>query len=264
MLVYISQVKEVCDALTTCGCLISKYEQIATNLNGLSVEYRPFVVVITASREPFTLDEIVSILVDVEAQQQTFDRADSISASVARDSLDDSNHPSYEERNSKFARLNSTRQQYSQGGGSRVRSKLQCQLCGKIGYLVDRCWYRFDETFPGVSTSGSKASSATHSPSMNMSVFTMTGVRHSCCCSGHSSFTISRTSLVAKAVGVDYNGTCKGIVGSGKALPISKIETTGYSSSSILIGALFVMRGLGCCCRRDLNMVAFMSLIQVC
>lgn len=31
-------------------------------------------------------------------------------------------------------------------------NKLQCQLCGKIGHTVQKCYYRFDETFEGVSS----------------------------------------------------------------------------------------------------------------
>ncbi|KAE8710348.1 L-ascorbate oxidase-like protein [Hibiscus syriacus] len=53
---FITKVKELCDALAACGSPVSEYEQIATILNGLSSEYRPFVAIITASWEPFTLD----------------------------------------------------------------------------------------------------------------------------------------------------------------------------------------------------------------
>ncbi|KAL4346352.1 hypothetical protein GQ457_17G022290 [Hibiscus cannabinus] len=43
-----------------------------------------------------------------------------------------------------------TRPYRQSAGGGRGRSgrmKLQCQLCGKLGHLVDRCWHRFDENF---------------------------------------------------------------------------------------------------------------------
>ncbi|KAL4346986.1 hypothetical protein GQ457_17G007930 [Hibiscus cannabinus] len=36
------------------------------------------------------------------------------------------------------------------GARGRGRSKLQCQLCGKNGHSVDRCWHRFDQSFSGV------------------------------------------------------------------------------------------------------------------
>ncbi|KAL4291920.1 hypothetical protein GQ457_14G001400 [Hibiscus cannabinus] len=65
---FVTQVKEVCDLLTTLGSKVSEIEQVATILNGLSAEYDPFVAVITGSKEPYTLDSTVSVLVDVETR----------------------------------------------------------------------------------------------------------------------------------------------------------------------------------------------------
>ncbi|KAL4351186.1 hypothetical protein GQ457_06G025160 [Hibiscus cannabinus] len=36
------------------------------------------------------------------------------------------------------------------GARGRGRARLQCQLCGKNGHSVDRCWHRFDQSFAGV------------------------------------------------------------------------------------------------------------------
>ncbi|KAL4280113.1 hypothetical protein GQ457_03G032700 [Hibiscus cannabinus] len=33
------------------------------------------------------------------------------------------------------------------------RPRVQCQLCGKLGHLVDRCWHRFDQSFKGIAQS---------------------------------------------------------------------------------------------------------------
>lgn len=38
----------------------------------------------------------------------------------------------------------------NRGGRNWSRSRHQCQLCGKIGHLVQTCYHRFDETFSGV------------------------------------------------------------------------------------------------------------------
>ncbi|KAL4318794.1 hypothetical protein GQ457_18G006500 [Hibiscus cannabinus] len=40
--VYLSRIKEVCDALQSCGSSITDVEHIASILNGLSKEYQPF------------------------------------------------------------------------------------------------------------------------------------------------------------------------------------------------------------------------------
>ncbi|KAL4311311.1 hypothetical protein GQ457_01G013890 [Hibiscus cannabinus] len=72
MRTYLTQVKEVCDALSACGSSVTDIEHIATILNGLPMEYQSFVAVITTSKDPFTLDGVRSALVDAEAQLKGF------------------------------------------------------------------------------------------------------------------------------------------------------------------------------------------------
>ncbi|KAL4354130.1 hypothetical protein GQ457_06G027390 [Hibiscus cannabinus] len=146
MRAYVSQVKEICNALASSGSPISDLETIATILNGLSLEYQPFVAVITASREPFTLDAAISVLLDAEVQLSSFNPLSDISstlnvvqASVA--TLDTNKEGSSATRP---YRQSSSR---AIGRGRSGRMRLQCQLCGKLGHLVDRCWHRFDENF---------------------------------------------------------------------------------------------------------------------
>ncbi|GMI71657.1 hypothetical protein like AT1G34070 [Hibiscus trionum] len=66
MRMFVSQVKEICNALAACGSPIFDLEKIATILNGLPLEYQPFVAVITSSQQPFTLDAAISVLFDAE------------------------------------------------------------------------------------------------------------------------------------------------------------------------------------------------------
>ncbi|MBA0754551.1 hypothetical protein Gogos_021450, partial [Gossypium gossypioides] len=60
---------KICDTLAACGNSLSEIEHVATILNGLPVEYDPFIVVIAASREPVSLEGACSILVDAETRQ---------------------------------------------------------------------------------------------------------------------------------------------------------------------------------------------------
>ncbi|KAL4280713.1 hypothetical protein GQ457_03G011590 [Hibiscus cannabinus] len=73
---FVSKVKEVCDAIASCGSSISDLENIATIFNGLPGEYQLFVAVITANRDPYTLDEAVSILFDVQTQLHSFNHTE--------------------------------------------------------------------------------------------------------------------------------------------------------------------------------------------
>ncbi|KAL4341413.1 hypothetical protein GQ457_08G025180 [Hibiscus cannabinus] len=68
MCTYVSHVKEFCNALATCGSLISDLEMIVTILNDLPMEYQPFLAMIMANHDLFTLDAAVSMLFDAETQ----------------------------------------------------------------------------------------------------------------------------------------------------------------------------------------------------
>lgn len=43
------------------------------------------------------------------------------------------------------------------GRGHHFQQKIICQLCGKSGYTVQRCYYRFDISFSGINTSSSNS-----------------------------------------------------------------------------------------------------------
>ncbi|KAE8710243.1 Adenylate kinase 4 [Hibiscus syriacus] len=161
---YISQVKEICDALASCGSPVPELEHIATILNGLSVEYRPVVTVLSASRDALTLEGVVSVLVDAETQQKNFSRFDNITAAANVAQV----KTSMDEKTARFARQDQVASERhvtynAQAGRGRGRVKMQCQLCGKNGHLVNRCWYRFDKSFSGVDESDPRSSDSRNS-----------------------------------------------------------------------------------------------------
>ncbi|MBA0732587.1 hypothetical protein Gogos_016665 [Gossypium gossypioides] len=64
---YLSQIKEVCDTLIAYGSPISDIEHIATILNDLPKYYDSFITVITSSHEPYTLDQVTTILMNAKS-----------------------------------------------------------------------------------------------------------------------------------------------------------------------------------------------------
>ncbi|KAK8663682.1 hypothetical protein V6N13_083489 [Hibiscus sabdariffa] len=50
-------------------------------------------------------------------------------------------------------------------GRERSRNHFQCQLYGKLGHLVDRCYHRFDKSYASVIVSGFKSNATDESPS---------------------------------------------------------------------------------------------------
>ncbi|KAE8697713.1 hypothetical protein F3Y22_tig00110610pilonHSYRG00140 [Hibiscus syriacus] len=162
MRVYLTRVKEICDALASCGCAVSHVGHVANILKGLPREYQPFMAVITTMKDTLSLDDLYTVLLDAEAQLAGFDdQLESLPMSahlahreVVCDSYDRDRHESKSVRSSSASRA---------GGRGRGRHRIQCQLCGKLGHLVDRCWHRYDEDFTCVTSDSrsNKGQSAT-------------------------------------------------------------------------------------------------------
>ncbi|KAL4296987.1 hypothetical protein GQ457_12G011000 [Hibiscus cannabinus] len=71
---YTMVIKHTCDLLAACGSAISNVEHIATILNGFPIEYEPSIAAITASKESYIVDNIVSILVDAKTRMEETSR----------------------------------------------------------------------------------------------------------------------------------------------------------------------------------------------
>ncbi|KAL4387238.1 hypothetical protein GQ457_09G012730 [Hibiscus cannabinus] len=124
------------------------------------------------------------------------------------------------QRDSQYKPQYSRFQQGRGNRGGRGRVRLQCQLCGKYGHSVDRCWHRFNQDFAGVMAT-SNESADVHLRAMH--------------------HTTPDESKVVN--GVDYNGPGKLVVGNGHSLQISK---TGYAflpteSRALVINDLLVV-----------------------
>ncbi|KAE8696738.1 Aminomethyltransferase [Hibiscus syriacus] len=73
MCVYLTRVKEICDALASCGYVVSHVGHVASILKGLPREYQPFMAVITTMKDTLSLDDLYTVLLDAEAQLAGFD-----------------------------------------------------------------------------------------------------------------------------------------------------------------------------------------------
>ncbi|KAL4335327.1 hypothetical protein GQ457_07G027260 [Hibiscus cannabinus] len=158
---YTVKIKEICDLLALSGHTVSEVEHIATILNGLPPEFAPFVAVITASQVPYSLDGVVSVLVDAESRlMDTFETPVGINFSQYQS--DEASGKTEFQSSSNQSRGRGFRSRPYRGGRFRGRSsgRPQCQLCGKIGHLVDTCWYRFDENFKGISSQQTRQTEA--------------------------------------------------------------------------------------------------------
>ncbi|MBA0754697.1 hypothetical protein Gogos_000001, partial [Gossypium gossypioides] len=138
---YLLKIKSFCDNLANCGEMVSEYEHVTAILNGLSIDFESVITIISASPIPYSVQTISTLLLDAEAQQQTL--LASIPAATnmitTQSSQNNGEIPSYRPPNPSSFR--------GQGKGRSNNSRLQCQLCGKPGHLVDRCYFCFDQNY---------------------------------------------------------------------------------------------------------------------
>ncbi|KAG8477612.1 hypothetical protein CXB51_030157 [Gossypium anomalum] len=140
---FLMKVKSFCDRLAGCGEIISEQEHVTAILNGLPADYESVVTIITASPVPYSVQGITTMLLDAEACQQLTQLTMMDSPSSANTV---SNAPAVSASNSPPSyRPNSNSR--GRGRGRFSSSRVQCQLYGRSGHLVDWCYHRFDTTY---------------------------------------------------------------------------------------------------------------------
>ncbi|GMI87222.1 hypothetical protein HRI_002391500 [Hibiscus trionum] len=200
---YTMAIKEICDLLGSCGNSVSQIEQIATILNGLPIEYEPTVAAITASKMAYTVDNVVSILVDAETRLEDSSRFPvGINYTKFAPKQTSSSGNVDEERKPSVNTSNSFK--------GKVRP--QCQLCGKVGHLVDRCWHRFDKGFKGVFAQSRDDSTGTK-PQANMCT----------CCSS------SKEATYSPYVACAGDGSAEGVDEGAQVHSLTVAGTTSFS-----------------------------------
>ncbi|KAE8676092.1 Protein NRT1/ PTR FAMILY 6.2 [Hibiscus syriacus] len=175
MRVYLTRIKEVCDALASCGSSVSQVEHVVkTQLAGF------------------------------DAQPENLP----MSASVAQGQLHGVSTRSAASH--EFKQQSSTIRSGRTGG--RGRARLQCQLCGKNGHSVDRCWYRFDRDFAGVLSTSARSQYKDELSSVNY--VNLNNAACTCCANKNGAGVVSTQTTVAPAAALNSSRT-QWIVDSG-------------------------------------------------
>ena len=158
---YLSKMKQCVDILAAAGHKVSNEDHILYILSGLGSEYDPVIVPVTTRADPYSLSDLWSLLISFENRLE-------ITSLVNTDGTQPTANLTYQRNQNKKPpqqqhRLNNSQQQSPQHfnggrggrGGHRGRGGryynnygcVQCQLCGKMGHTVQRCYFRFDSTF---------------------------------------------------------------------------------------------------------------------
>ena len=140
------KMKSYFDMLSAANHKISDTDQLLAVLNGLSDEYESIIAIICSREVPYSLHHVTSLLLSHEGRILQRNSSDIVA--------NYSNYSNYSKRGS-----NSNQTQGGRGLNTRGRcrggrnyynnSRPQCQLCGKIGHTVLKCYYRFDQNFHG-------------------------------------------------------------------------------------------------------------------
>ncbi|KAH1099093.1 hypothetical protein J1N35_016014 [Gossypium stocksii] len=147
---YLTKIKKLCDLLAASGNPVSNDEQVGIVLVGLSVNFEAVVTVASLAPELLKMDQLVDILLECENRQQRFVLGTPVQANLVHHSSASSSLASPSDSIS----FQWSDRAFFRGRGRSSRGCFQCQICGRLGYLAQRCYYRFDQSFDGIPVNG--------------------------------------------------------------------------------------------------------------
>lgn len=157
--------KSLSDLLEAVGHRVSETDHILAILNGLGDEYESIVAVISSQEIPHSLRNVRTLLLSHEGrinQKVAVDLSAEMSANLTTQKIffggNHGNNQGYYSGKGVF-------QNNSRGGFARNRgrgrgshwnnnSRPQCQLCGKLGHIVQKCYCQFDISFASLHNAG--------------------------------------------------------------------------------------------------------------
>ncbi|CAA0842233.1 Unknown protein [Striga hermonthica] len=164
---FLGKVKACCDALGVAGEPVSEQNHILYILVGLGSEYNPAVVAVTSRIEPYSLNKVYVMLLSLESRlditvQPIVNPDGSLpSVNLAMNNTSTPRPPSHfpPTTNSRGAFSNQRGRgrtnNYRGRGGRGYRNsnaRPSCQLCGLNNHTADRCYHRYDSTYPPPTT----------------------------------------------------------------------------------------------------------------
>ena len=157
------KIKNVFDSLAAIGEPMTERNQILQLLGGLGSDYDSIVTSLTTREDDISLHLIYSIPPTHEQQlcfQNTIPKIDLIAANMATTHHRNNNNG----RNNNITCFSQNKNGFGQrlrrhppngrgkGNPNTPTDRLQCQLCGKYGHTMIRCYHRFDINFQGYHT----------------------------------------------------------------------------------------------------------------
>jgi hypothetical protein len=151
---YVGKMKALADDMASAGKKLEDEDLVNYILAGLDSDFDSVISVIFACVEPISVAELYGQLVFHEQRHELHGKEYVMANAAARG-----------RGSSPPARGGHGAPGRGRGGPGRSRGRnndpnaprVECQLCGKKGHTVQRCWKRFDKSFTGEDKSASVA-----------------------------------------------------------------------------------------------------------
>ena len=240
----ILRIKNIFDNLATIGESVFERDRILQLITGFGANYNSIVASLTTRENDLSLHSIHSILLTHEQRlcfQNTVPESDLVIANIATSQHKNNSNKRHNNRFSFSQNKNGPRPgRYPSSGRGQENHVVStdcpyCQLCGKYGHIVHKCYHRFDINFQGYTSAYSSSVHntsndnnqtqvmvASPAPKYSETWFFDTGATH------HLARDIKTLSDVQA-----YKGNEQVIVGNGKKLPILHTGSKFFSSTSI-------------------------------
>ncbi|WVZ68483.1 hypothetical protein U9M48_017417 [Paspalum notatum var. saurae] len=151
---YVSKMRILVDEMASAGKKLEDEDLVSYILAGLDEEFNPLVSAIAVRVQPITVGNLYSQMISFEQRMELLHGSPQSSANSA--SRGRGNGGPRGRGQGRGRGYNNTRS--GENGSSSETTAVECQLCGKRGHTVVKCFKRFDHTFTGKDRSTNAAS----------------------------------------------------------------------------------------------------------
>ena len=142
---YVNKMRGLADEMTAAGKKLDDEDLVSYILAGLDFDYDPVVSVVAARVEPISVSELITQLISFEQRLEL--RQGMAQANTAMRGRGNGGQRGRGRGNANPGGRSPAQGGRSGFGGNQERPK--CQLCGKLGHTVIKCFKRLDTSFTG-------------------------------------------------------------------------------------------------------------------